>query len=123
MVHPMQERAMSTRIYQPGSPTLPSGMPVSPVAADPMAVAAFNARMAPASADAPARLATDAQLAEIPKGDLDRLRAKWGTDEAGFREEAHGLWEFGQNFQNAIMTQLLNDAFKRMQERAAEERR
>ena len=97
----------------PGS----NAVPAVPNASD---VNAFNSLMNPTPATATQKLATDAQIATIPKGDIDRLRAKWGNDDAGFREEAYGLWEFGQNFANAIVTQTLNDEFKRMQERIKE---
>ncbi len=59
--------------------------------------------------------ATDKQIAALPQADVQRLREKWGTDEAHFREEAYELW-LGKKSQDTIMRQILQDSFKRTQE-------
>jgi hypothetical protein len=90
----------------------------APLPADTASVDRFNSLMSPQSTAKPQ--ATDAQIATIPKGDLDRLHAKWGNDDVGFREEAYGLWQIGENMGNDVVRNIITDAFKRMQERSHE---
>jgi hypothetical protein len=67
------------------------------------------------SAPVDVKQATDAQIAALPQGDVQRLREKWGADEASFRGEAYELW-LGQKSQDMIMQQILQESFKRTQE-------
>lgn len=102
---------MGMTIGQLGSP-LPYAAGVAAAGpADTDAAAQFSARMG-----AGGKQATDAQIACVPRGDMERLRQKWGADEAGLREEAYGLWEFGEKFGDAIMMQTFRDLTKHTQE-------
>jgi hypothetical protein len=87
-----------------------------PGTADPAAVDSFNAAMgtSPAGGNA-VNQATDKQIAALPQADVQRLREKWGDDEAHFREEAYELW-LSQTYQDMIMRQILDDSFRRTRE-------
>ena len=113
---------MSMTIDQLGSTRQSTTATAGPGTADPAAVDAFNAQMGISPAGTAVKQATDAQIAALPQGDVQRLREKWGADEAGFRGEAYELW-LGQKSQDMIMQQILQDSFKRTQEWMADLRR
>ena len=91
---------MNMTIGQRGNTTQPTASTAGPGTADTAAVDAFNAQMGISPEGTAVKQATDEQIAALPQGDVQRLREKWGADEVGFREEAYGLWEFSQKFQD-----------------------
>lgn len=106
---------MSLTIVQRGDTTQATTATGGPGTADPAAVDSFNAQMGISPAGTTVKQATDAQIAALPQGDVQRLRDKWGADEAHFREEAYELW-LGQKSQDMLMQQILQESFKRLQE-------
>lgn len=96
----------------------PAPAPLAP--ADPALVDRFNQAMAPQSAsagtaDQPAtnpdlsgmRQATDAQLARLPRGLLDRIKARYGDDETSLRVAARVALDLIEKpVQQAIMKQI-----------------
>jgi hypothetical protein len=102
--------------------TIPGASPASAVAAplpaDPALVQRFNKAMAPQPA--PAQLpagagedlsgfaqATDSQLARLPRGQLERLQAKWGDNDTQLRVEAKVVLDLVEKpIQQAIMKEI-----------------
>lgn len=90
-----------------------------PAPADPALVQRFNEAMAPQSA-APAQSpsgasedlsgfaqATDSQLARMPRGQLERLQAKWGDNNTQLRVEAKVVLDLVEKpIQQAIMKEI-----------------
>jgi hypothetical protein len=111
---------MSITIGQPGNTTQATTASAGPGTADAAAIDAFNAQMGISPANDVA-LATDEQIAALPQSDVQRLREKWGADEAGFRGEAYELW-LGQKTQDMIMQMVWRDWFKHAQEWIADMR-
>lgn len=96
-----------------------------PGAADPTATDAFNALMGTSAPNGAAAkpLATDAQINSLSKGELDRLREKWGANEVGFREDAYNAWKFGQAYQNTVIQQMFQESYTRTRDIVNEQRR
>jgi hypothetical protein len=113
---------MSMTIDQLGNTTQATTATAGPGTADPAAVDSFNAQMGISPSGTAVNQATDAQIAALPQSDVQRLREKWGADEASLRGEAYELW-LGQKSQDVIMREILQKAFKDTQDLVAELRR
>ena len=105
----------SMTIGQPGNTRQATTASAGSGTADAAAVDAFNAQMGIGPANTDVALATDEQIATLPQSDVQRLREKWGADDAGFRGEAYELWA-GQKTQDMVMQLVWQDWFKRTQE-------
>lgn len=99
----------------PGSVTAP----LAPAPADPALVQRFNEAMQPQSAQAPTAQtpatedlsgfpqATDRELARLPRGQLERLQARWGDNDTNLRVEAKVLLDIVEKpIQQAIMKEI-----------------
>jgi hypothetical protein len=113
---------MTTNVGWNGS-TIPAASPAFTVAApqpvDPALVQRFNEAMAPQPA-APAQSpsgasedlsgfaqATDSQLARLPRGQLERLQARWGDNDTQLRVEAKVVLDLVEKpIQQAIMKEI-----------------
>lgn len=73
----------------------------------------FQSLLGDASSSQP--LATDEQLASLPAGELDRLRAQYGNDDTGLREEAYLLCEFYKRLQDTMLRNIALESGKYMQ--------
>lgn len=99
--------------------SLPSSA-AAPLPADPALVQRFNEAMAPQSAQAPAQApsgtsedlsgfpqATDNQLARLPRGQLERLQAKWGDNDVSLRVEGKIILDLIEKpIQQTIMKEI-----------------
>lgn len=98
--------------------------PTTTTPADPAAVAAFQSMMAQGAAPAPApmpvtstgKLATDEQMAQIPSGDLQALRDKWGSNEDALRAEAYDYWLMTQSLQKSILDRMITENSAKLRE-------
>lgn len=100
----------------PGS----AAAPLSLAPADPALVQRFNEAMTPQSSPASAQAAsdagddlsglpqaTDSQLARLPRGQLERLQAKWGDNDISLRVEAKVVLDLIEKpIQQAIMKEI-----------------
>ena len=97
-----------------------------PLPVDPALVQRFNDAMAPRSAQVPAQApagaaedlsgfsqATVSQLARLPRGQLERLQAKWGDNDTQLRVEAKVVLDLMEKpIQQSIM-QEIKKSFRR----------
>src|SRR5688572_22317966 len=104
---------MSMTISQRGNTTQATAATAGTGTADAAAVESFNTQMGISPEGTARKQATDGQIAAVPQADVQRLRAQYSADEARFREEAYGLWEFTQRFQDATVQRILQDSFRR----------
>jgi hypothetical protein len=110
--------------------TIPAASLASTVAvtlpADPALVQRFNEAMAPQSAQAPAPSpagasedlsgfpqATDAQLARLPRAQLQRLQAKWGDNDTQLRVEAKVMLDLMEKPMLQAVMKEIKKSFRR----------